>query len=235
MRRNNKEKKKMKMRRGLFLALVLILFFLLDRFGFLPEKTYSAEDFNLPFENSNSDFNQNGKDDYLDLLEGAKKDARNHPTYDGSYYSTAYPPDNIGVCTDLVWRAFREAGLSLRDMVDQDIQNHPEAYPTISSRDPNIDFRRVKNLRLFFARYGKSLPTDIDDREAWQSGDIVIFQGDKHIGVISDLRNKKGQAYLLHNGGQPKREEDYFKRDHPTEHFRVDFEKLREAGLLIPF
>lgn len=236
--RKNKIKKNHQKRRiviGGLAALFLALLFLLDRFGFLPEKTFPAEHFHLSFQKSNSDFNQNGKDDYLDLLEGAKRDARNHPKYDGSYYSSTYPPDNIGVCTDLVWRAFREAGLSLRDMVDQDVQRHPEAYPTIQVRDPNIDFRRVKNLRIFFSRYGKALSTDIHDLGAWQSGDIVIFRGDKHIGIISNLRNAKGRAFLLHNGGQPKREEDYFKRDLPTEHFRVDFQKLKEADLLIPF
>lgn len=29
-----------------------------------------------------------------------------------------YPPDNIGVCIDVVWRAFANAGYSLKDMVD---------------------------------------------------------------------------------------------------------------------
>jgi len=41
-----------------------------------------------------------------------------------------------------------------------------------------------------------------------QPGDIVVF-GSTHIGIISDIRNEKGIPYLIHNGGQPKREEDF--------------------------
>lgn len=38
-------------------------------------------------------------------------------------------------------------------------------------------------------------------------GDIVIF-GTTHIGIVSDKRNKDGVPYLIHNAGQPLREED---------------------------
>ena len=39
-------------------------------------------------------------------------------------------------------------------------------------------------------------------------GDIVIFGRNDHIGIISDKRNKDGIPYLIHNAGQPNREED---------------------------
>ena len=124
-----------------------------------PETSYSSS------EVSSYDFNGNGLSDAMDLVLGARADAENHPTYDGRYWQGGYPPDNIGVCTDVVWRAFRAAGYSLRDMVDADIAARPSAYPNVTQRDSNIDFRRVKNLRVFphlcrfpherYPRYGR--------------------------------------------------------------------------------
>lgn len=73
--------------------------------------------------------------------------------------------------------------------------------------DPNIDFRRVPNLKVYFERNAQSLTTDLTQIEQWQPGDIVTF-GTTHIGIVSDLRNQKGVPYLIHNAGQPKREED---------------------------
>ena len=40
--------------------------------------------------------------------------------------------------------------------------------------------------------------TDPTEIAAWQGGDIVIYH--EHIGVVSDLRNSRGVALLLHNG-----------------------------------
>ena len=132
-------------------------------------------------------------------------------------------PDDIGVCTDVIWRAFRQAGYCLRDMVDADIAARPAAYPQINEPDSDIDFRRVPNLHCFFAAYGQSLTCDTTQIDQWQPGDIVIFGRDTHIGIISDRRNRDGRAYVIHNGGQPKREEDYFARnDRVTAHYRFD-------------
>ena len=54
-------------------------------------------------------------------------------------------------------------------------------------------------------------------------GDIVTF-GSRHVGIISDKRNRDGIPYLIHNGGQPRREEDALlrcHRNHPISgHFR---------------
>ena len=77
---------------------------------------------NVEFKASSVDFNSNGIDDYTDILNGARIDAVNKPTYDDSYWEGGYPPDNIGVCTDVVWRAFKHAGYNLREMVDKDVK-----------------------------------------------------------------------------------------------------------------
>ncbi len=185
------------------------------------------------------DFNGNGIDDYTDFLNGAKKDAANHPRYDASYQANGYPPDDIGVCSDVIWRTFREAGYCLRYMVDKDIRDNTWRYPQIynkkEKRDDKIDFRRVRNLRIFFDEYAIALTTDIYDIEEWQPGDIVIFNKNTHIGIVSDKRNEKGIPYIIHNGGQLEREQDYLEGDHTvTAHFRFDASRVPEE-MLIPW
>ncbi len=186
---------------------------------------------------SSVDFNGNGIDDYTDFLLGARRDAENHPHYDGRYWGSAYPPDDIGVCADVIWRAFREAGYSLRYMVDRDIRQNTWRYPKIAnkqeSRDSKIDFRRVRNLRIFFDAYAVILTTDINDVAAWQPGDIVIFNENSHIGIVSDKRNESGQPYIIHNGGQPKREEDYLPGAQKiAAHYRFDASRAPEDMLI---
>ena len=95
-------------------------------------------------------------------------------------------------------------------MVDKDIEENVDLYPRVEGTpDKNIDFRRVPNLKVFFDRYAEALTLDPYDIEEWQPGDIVIF-GEQyvHIAIISDKRNKDGVPYIIHNGGQPVREEN---------------------------
>ncbi len=194
-----------------------------NNYNLLPSASYYASDFKIDIIISTIDFNKNEIDDYTDFVIGARLDAKNHPKYDGSYYNGGFPPDNIGVCTDVVWRAFKEAGYNLRMMVDKDVHIALDEYFNIDIPDNNIDFRRVKNLKVFFERNALVLTNDINDINAWQPGDIVIFGDNTHIGIVSDKRNKNGQPYIIHNGGQLKREENYFKRDkNVTGHYRFD-------------
>ncbi len=213
------------------IAITLVMACLLCLAACGRRKTYTAEDFGIDTILSSVDYNGNGTDDYTDILLGARKDAENHPTYDGSYHAGGYPPDNIGVCTDVVWRAFKNAGYSLRDMVDKDIKARPDAYPKVTNPDSNIDFRRVRNLRIFFDTYAISLTLDINEIAEWQPGDIIIFGNDKHIGIISDKRNRNGQPYVIHNGGQRNREEDYLGKSTVTGHYRFDTSKINDEVL----
>lgn len=195
---------------------------------------YTAADFNIKTIHSEVDYNGNGVDDYTDILKGAKKDAKNHPTYDGTYQAGGFPPDNIGVCSDVVWRALKNAGYNLREMVDLDVRARPQAYSKIDNRDKNIDFRRVVNLRVFFDTYAIPLTLDPTDIEEWQPGDIVIFEEDKHIGIISDKRNENGLAYVIHNSGQPNREEDVLLEREVTGHYRFDASQV-DPTVLVPW
>ena len=204
----------MKLFGKIFLTLIIIfiiIYFII--LGYLVYKnnkiTYTAEDFGIETIVSKTDYDNDGTDDYTDILQGAKIEAENKPTYKSAYYGGGYPPDNEGVCTDVIWRALKNAGYTLKDMVDKDIKENISKYPRIAGKpDPNIDFRRVPNLKVYFERNHIVLTTDLSKIEQWQPGDIVVF-GSTHIGIISDKRNAKGIPYLIHNGGQPIREEDF--------------------------
>ncbi len=180
---------------------------------------------NYEFVESIVDRDNDGIDDYTDIMLGARADAIRHPTYDDRYWEEGYPPENIGVCADVIWRAFRDAGYCLREMVDNDIARSPISYSSVYTPDSKIDFRRVVNLKVFFSRHAVALTTDVNDTEEWQAGDIVIFGNNVHIGIISDKRNAQGQPYVIHNGGQLEREQDYLtnpRNEGVTAHYRFD-------------
>lgn len=156
----------------------------------------------------NSDKDGDGILDLDDIVEGARKDIENKPRYKSAYYDGGYPPDNEGVCTDVIWRAFKNAGYNLKDMVDKDIKENTEDYTRVEGKpDPNIDFRRVRNLYAFFEKYAQKFtcklePYDAENLKEWQGGDIVIFKHPKeHIVIVSDRRNPNGIPYIIHNCG----------------------------------
>ena len=145
---------------------------------------------------SSVDRDDDGVDDQLDILNGALAYVSTHPKYKSRYYETGYPDDGYGVCTDVVAYALKNAGYDLQALVDTDIREHPEEYG-ITAPDKNIDFRRVRNLKVFFSRNTVKLTTNVSETEQWQGGDIVIFE--RHIGIVSDWRNKNGVPYVIHH------------------------------------
>ena len=113
------------------------------------------------------------------------------------------------------------AGYDLMELVDADIAANPQDYD-IEEPDPNIDFRRVRNLDVYFTHTAIPLTTDIYDIDQWQGGDIVVFK--KHIGIVSDKRNDDGVSYVIHHSNpfQAAYEEDILeKRDDLTAHYRI--------------
>ena len=177
----------------IILSLALIYYFV--PFNFIYQ--YNIE--------SNIDYDNDNINDYQDILEGALKEAENHPKYVSTYYDGGYPPENIGVCTDMIWRSLRNAGYDFKNMIDSDIKNNKELYK--NSEDSNIDFRRVRNLKVYFENNSVKLTNDIYKRNEWNKGDIVIIS-DNHIGIISDKRSITRVPFLIHNNGQIFREEN---------------------------
>lgn len=170
---------------------------------------------------SKKDKDQDGVDDQTDILQSALAYIETRPKYKSKYYTTGYSNDRYGVCTDVVANALLGAGYDLMDLVEKDILDNPEKYD-ITEPDPNIDFRRVTNLKVFFANHAKELTTDVHDIEQWQGGDIVIFEN--HIGIVSDRRNKNGVTYVIHHNDpyQKSYEEDILEeREDIVGHYRV--------------
>ena len=166
----------------------------------IPQRWYTADELGIPQLQSPLDADGDGVDDWTDMVLGARAYIGTHPHYKSKYYAGGYPDDGLGVCTDVIWQAFRAAGYSLKDLVDRDIADHPACYPNIETPDGNIDFRRVSNLDTFFRRHAQVLTCELDDPAQWQPGDIVIFGDRDHIGICSDRRNRQGIPFLIHHG-----------------------------------
>ena len=185
------------------------------------DRKYSNKDFNIEDYISTKDIDKDGLDDQTDILKSVREYLKTKPKYKSKYYDTGYPNDNYGVCTDVVAFGLKGAGYDLMTLVNQDIKENKDLY-RIDKIDKNIDFRRVKNLKIFFQRKALSLTTNIEEIEKWQGGDIVIFE--KHIGIISNKRNKKGIPFLIHHASPYQREyeEDVLeKRKDIVGHYRM--------------
>ncbi len=207
-------------------ALTVSMLSLLDFYHLLPERTYRAEDFGIETIRSPYDHDGDGVDDWTDLMLGARAYVETKPVYKSAYYIGGYPPEGEGVCTDVIWKAFEAAGYDLKAMVDQDIREHGALYFGGGGEpDPHIDFRRVKNLKLFLERYALSLATDPDQIKEWQPGDIVVY-GISHIAVVSDKRDRNGYPYIIHHGGRPNREEAALMLHAISGHYRIDGSKM---------
>lgn len=170
---------------------------------------------------SSEDKDGDGIDDQTDILQGALAYVSTHPKYKSRYYQTGYPDDGYGVCTDVVAYALKNAGYDLMELVAQDIENNPDGYD-IDQPDQNIDFRRVRNLKVYFADTAIPLTTELTEPEQWQGGDIVIFES--HIGIISDRRNADGIPYVIHHNDpfQKTYEQDILQsREDIVGHYRI--------------
>ncbi len=177
-------------------ALLVIMVGVLNSLGFIPHRKYTNADFGIATYRSQHDQDRDGIDDQTDILQSVQAYLATNPKYGSKYYASGYPNDEYGVCTDVVAQGLRGAGYDLMQLVNQDILDHPEFYD-VETPDAKIDFRRVKNLAVWFQRHTQALTTDVHDYQAWQGGDIVIFKD--HIGVISDYRNRRGIPYLIHH------------------------------------
>lgn len=152
-----------------------------------------------------------GIPDALDVLLGAKKTVLNADAYTGGYVRIDYPmgdvPRTIGVCTDVVVRALRNAGIDLQRDLHEDIRRAPRSYPMVRGRgDPNIDHRRVKTLLPLFLRKWRSHTVAFDDTaDPLRPGDIVFMDtfpsrsGPDHIGIVSDRLGPSGLPLIINN------------------------------------
>ena len=166
------------------------------------------------------------------LVAAALERTRHRVVYDSGYYPIEYPggdvPQGIGVCTDVVIRAYRQLGIDLQVLVHQDIRKNFARYPSkrmwgLTRPDPNIDHRRVPNLQVFFSRHGVEMPISSHGSD-YRPGDLVTWMlpGNlPHIGIVTDKRHRwSDRPMIVHNIGRGPRLEDML-FDYPiTGHYR---------------
>jgi uncharacterized protein YijF (DUF1287 family) len=176
------------------------------------------------------------------VLEGAERQVGVTVVYDGAYRRLAYPggdvPPERGVCTDVVVRAYRNAGIDLQVLVHEDLQRARAASPlprVMGRPDRNIDHRRVPNLARFFARHGTVLPLSRDPAE-YRPGDLVTWRlasGLPHIGIVS-ARLSGRRPLVIHNIGAGTVFEDVLFSYLVTGHFRYPKETPETAPPRVP-
>ncbi|HSS02514.1 MAG TPA: DUF1287 domain-containing protein [Kofleriaceae bacterium] len=155
-----------------------------------------------------------GIPDALDLLIGAKKTVVNADAYTHDaegYIAIAYPmgdvPRTMGVCTDVIIRAARNAGIDIQRELHDDIRRARAAYPMVKGMgDPSIDQRRVATLLPYFKRRWESHTARLDDpADPLRPGDIILMDtfpnrsGPDHIGIVSDRLDAEGLPLVINN------------------------------------
>lgn len=172
----------------------------------------------------------NGTDSVARILKAAVEQTSQPVRYDGSYRRLSYPggdvPANIGVCTDVVVRAYRAVGVDLQVLVHEDMRRAFRSYPRawgLIKPDSNIDHRRVQNLQTFFRRRGAELKVSRDPG-SYLPGDLVIWMLPRnlpHIGIVSDQRSGGGsRPLIIHNIGNGPEVSDILFQYPITGHYR---------------
>jgi uncharacterized protein YijF (DUF1287 family) len=169
-----------------------------------------------------------------ELIRAAVAQTAVQVVYDGSYRRIPYPggdvPARIGVCTDLIVRAYRKVGVDLQVRVHEDMRAAFAAYPRLwglSRPDPSIDHRRVPNLQTYLRRRGAQLPITPHAAE-YLPGDLVTWMlpGNlPHIGLVTDRSSPDGRRPLVaHNIGRGPEVEDMLFTFPVTGHYRYSGE-----------
>ena len=192
----------------LILILTIISFYKTGLYDKLFKKSSTIE-----IIKSDIDKDNDGIDDYSDILEGAKKFIKDEPKYKSKYYDGGYPTDEYRVCTDLIWYALDNAGYDFKALIDEDIKKNKDAYDS-DVGDTNIDFRRVRNIKVYLDRNVRSLSLYKD----FNPGDIVVYKN--HIAIVSDKVNKRKENYIIHQHAFYNYEDDGLFRDEIIGHYR---------------
>lgn len=205
----------------ILIIVISINVYVLYELNVIPHRKYDNSYFGIDNYISSTDFDKDGIDDQRDILSGVREYINTKPKYKSRYYAGGYSNDEYGVCTDVVANGLVSAGYDLMELVNNHIENNRELYD-IEKIDKNIDFRRVQNLKVYFKSTATQLTTDVYEIEEWQGGDIVIF--DRHIGIVSDKRNRNGIPFLIHHANpyQIYYEEDVLEnRNDIVGHYRI--------------
>lgn len=154
------------------------------------------------------------------LAAAARRQTSNFVLYNPAYTKIAYPmgdvPKCMGVCTDVVVRAYRTFGIDLQVLVHKS---------GVGSGDTNIDHRRVEVLRRFLARHGQSLPISKNPAD-YKPGDLVTYHmpdgwfSKTHIAIVAAEKSATGVPLVVHNRGWGVQSEDWLFAEKITGHYR---------------
>lgn len=143
------------------------------------------------------------------ILAGAQNQLKHPALYTHSASTVIrlnYPmgdiPGDQAVCTDIVIRALRHAGLDLQALIHEDALMNPDRYaPDITSPDYHIDHRRTRNLYRLLSERAIRLDSTPDNA---RPGDIVIMDTGipngtiyDHIGIIDNTRDSNGSYNVI--------------------------------------
>ena len=192
---------------------------------------------------SRDQFKKINKWNYVNNLvsDGIEKVIKKKPKYTAyamKYRKLKYPGGDINktdaVCTDVVIRALRSAGIDLQALLHEDVKLYPGRYKKrIINSDYNIDHRRVRNLKLFFDIYLKILPTNYKKYSStFKIGDIVLLDTGirngtvyDHIGILVKKKNARGVPLVFNiwTEGYYAENMDLLDNDYPTVvgHYRL--------------
>ncbi len=164
----------------------------------------------------------------VSILVRAREEVARHVVYDPSYVRLAYPLGDVdsdhGVCTDVVVRALRAAGLDLQKLVHEDVLARPQAYAHyVAHPDANIDHRRVGPLVVWLNAHAQRIK---DDGTPFEPGDLVVWSlrgehGLDHIGIVSDRMGPQGRPLMIHNIGPAPTEDDVLRAWPIQGHWRL--------------
>ncbi len=133
--------------------------------------------------------------------------------YNPAYVKIDYPwgdvDMSIGVCTDVIIRAFRADSLDLQKEIHEDILKYPSNY-NLKVVDRNIDHRRCKNIRNYIKRHNGTIPVTKNAKD-YLPGDLVFWDcGLEHVGIVTDQKVEgTDRYYVVHNIGRGPQIEDY--------------------------
>ena len=156
--------------------------------------------------------------------------------YDPKYIKIAYPmgdvPEGMGVCSDVIVRAFRGLGVDLQQLVHID---------RIGTGDTNVDHRRVTVLMKFFGRHARSLPIS-PYPESYKPGDIVAYDvpwgrtSKWHIAIVTEQLSPSLRPMVVHNRGYGAKLEDALFHKRIIGHYRLDGASLSamQARMTLP-
>jgi uncharacterized protein YijF (DUF1287 family) len=156
------------------------------------------------------DHDGDGIPDALDVLIGAKKTTINGDAYtEGWTDIRQYPggdvPRDQGVCTDVIVRAVRNAGIDLQKELHEDILRARAVYPK-NAGNWQIDQRRVLTLLPYFRRHWSLRTAKLDDpSDPLRPGDVIFMDtfpskfGPDHIGILSDTIGPSGLPLVVNN------------------------------------